>query len=100
METGERPVDALRREVMEEINYDISGLKIKPIEKFTSDNQSFVYHTFMIVVDEEFAPQLNYEHKGYCWVPLDSYPKPLHPGVWRTFKFESVVSKIKTIEQL
>jgi 8-oxo-dGTP pyrophosphatase MutT (NUDIX family) len=100
LEQNERPIDALIREVREEINYDITGLKVKPIEKFTSDSELFVYHTFMIVVDQEFAPKLNHEHKGYCWVPLDNYPKPLHPGVWRTFKFDSVVNKIKIIEQL
>jgi hypothetical protein len=52
------------------------------------------------VVDHEFIPELNHEHDGYCWVPLEKYPKPLHPGVWRTFKFEAVVNKIKTLEQV
>lgn len=71
-----------------------------PIEKFTSENQSFVYHTFLIVVEEEFIPTLNEEHRGYAWVPLDNYPKPLHPGVWRTFNFKSVVKKLKTVERI
>jgi hypothetical protein len=52
------------------------------------------------VVDEEFIPQLNNEHDGYCWVPLEKYPKPLHPGVWRTFKFDVIINKIKTIEKI
>lgn len=100
LESGERVIDALRREVQEEIGYDISALRAKPVEKFTSENEQFVYHTFVVVVDKEFAPVLNHEHKGYCWVPLENYPKPLHPGVWRTFKFDEVVEKIKTIEKL
>jgi len=33
-------------------------------------------------------------------VPLDNYPKPLHPGVWRTFKFSAVVEKIRTLEKV
>jgi hypothetical protein len=24
----------------------------------------------------------------------------LHPGVWRTFKFDSIVTKIRTMEQV
>ena len=100
VETGEKVADALRRELIEEIDFDIGRLRIKPVEKFTSDDSKFVYHTFMVVVDEEFSPKLNHEHIGYCWVPLESYPKPLHPGVWRTFKFDSVVKKIRTVEKL
>ena len=28
------------------------------------------------------------------------HPKPLHPGVWRTFNFKSVIEKLKTVEQI
>ena len=100
MEKGETVTQALHREILEELGGEIADAKIRPIEKFTSDNKNFVYHTFHIVVDQEFIPELNHEHDGYCWVPLEKYPKPLHPGVWRTFKFEAVVNKIKTLEQV
>ena len=66
--------------------------------QFTSENKNFIYHTFLITVDAEFIPQLNDEHRGYSWVPLKDHPKPLHPGVWRTINFSSVVDKIKTVE--
>ena len=95
VETGETVRQALMREILEELGGEIKDAKVRPIEKFTSENQSFAYHTFLIVVDEEFMPELNHEHEGYCWVPLEKYPRPLHPGVWRTFKFDSVVQKIK-----
>jgi 8-oxo-dGTP pyrophosphatase MutT (NUDIX family) len=100
LDPDERVIDALIREINEEIGVDLASNKIRPIEKFTSENEKFSYHTFVIVVNEEFIPTLNHEHSGYCWVPLENYPKPLHPGVWRTFKFDAVIDKIRTIEKL
>ena len=100
IESGETVLEALNREMREELGGFIDDLKLWPVEKFVSKNGKFVYHTFLTEVDEEFVPALNREHRGYCWVPLDDYPKPLHPGVWRTFKFSSVVDKIRTLEKL
>jgi len=100
VDPGETVPQALNREILEELGGIIDGAKIRPIEKFTSESENFVYHTFHIVVDEEFIPVLNHEHSGYCWVPLENYPKPLHPGVWRSFKFDAVIDRIKTIEKL
>jgi len=100
IETGETIQQGLVREIAEEIAFDASDRKFVPIEKFTSTDGRFVYHTFMMSVQKEFCPTLNEEHTGYCWTPLDDYPKPLHPGVWRSFSFQVVVDKIKTIQQL
>jgi len=94
----EHILESLTRELKEELGYNFFDVKVIPIEKFTSDNNHFSYHTFLIPVDEEFVPVLNYEHRGYCWVTLEYHPKPLHPGVWRTINFEAVASKIRTLE--
>jgi hypothetical protein len=86
--------------VQEEIGVDLSQNKTIPIETFTSTDHKFVYYTFLITVNNEFVPELNYEHRGYCWVNLKDYPKPLHPGVWKTFNFSSVVDKIQMLESI
>jgi len=52
------------------------------------------------VVGEEFIPKLNKEHKGYAWVSIEGWPKPLHPGVFSTFKIEEIMGKIKTVSEL
>ena len=98
IEAGEHLLSSLYRELDEELGYDFTNTKVIPIEKFTSDNGHFSYHTFLIPIDEEFVPVLNHEHRGYCWVRLEDHPKPLHPGVWRTVNFSAVVDKIKTLE--
>lgn len=100
IEPNELAIASLVREIQEELGGLIEDPKIIPIEKFTSDNGNFIYHTYLIPVTKEFIPILNNEHRGYCWVHLEDHPKPLHPGVWRTINFEAVVSKIKTLEMV
>ena len=99
VEEGELPAQALQREILEEIG-SIRYEKIIPLEKFTSENKNFEYHTYLITVESEFIPVLNNEHRGYAWTRIEDHPKPLHPGVWRTFSFKSVVDKIKTVESV
>lgn len=99
VEIGESPGTALLREIDEEIG-SIAIEKIIPLEKFTSENNNFEYHTYLAVVESEFTPTLNDEHRGYAWTSIEDHPKPLHPGVWRTFNFKSVVDKIRTVESV
>ena len=99
VEPGESPTVALQREIVEEIGAVVYE-KIIPLEKFTSENGSFEYHTYVIPVDSEFVPQLNDEHRGYAWTSIEDHPKPLHPGVWRSFNFRVILEKIKTVENV
>lgn len=97
VEGDESPVQALRREIVEEIGL-IDIEKIIPLEKFTAPSTNFEYHTYLLVVANEFVPELNDEHRGYAWTAISDHPKPLHPGVWRTFSFQTIINKISTAE--
>lgn len=99
VEPNELPINSLKREIQEEIG-NVAFRKIIPLEHFTSDNEKFEYHTYLIPVAEEFIPLLNHEHRGYAWTSIEDHPKPLHPGVWRTFNFASVLDKIRTLENI
>lgn len=99
-ENGESTIQALERECEEELGMPLNYKKFIPIETFTSENQRFVYHTVLLTVDEEFLPKLNYEHKGYCWVYIEDHPKPLHPGVWKTFNFDVVMAKLEVLKKI
>lgn len=100
IDRNETVIQGLVREIQEEIGLDYSNKKFIPLETFTADNKKFVYYTFVVSVDEEFVPALNDEHRGYCWVELDDHPRPLHPGLWRSFNFDIVKKKIKTLESI
>ena len=95
VELGEAVDLALHREIQEELGGVINDCNLIPIETFVSTNKKFTYYTFLIVVEEEFVPELNEEHRGYAWLPIEDYPKPLHPGVWRTIKFSELTQKLK-----
>jgi 8-oxo-dGTP pyrophosphatase MutT (NUDIX family) len=93
-------IQSLVREIQEEVGEDYTNRKFIPLETFTADNRKFVYYTFLVGIDKEFVPKLNPEHRGYCWVELDDHPRPLHPGLWRSFNFDIVKKKIKTLESI
>jgi 8-oxo-dGTP pyrophosphatase MutT (NUDIX family) len=100
VESGETVIQGLVREIQEEIGQDFGHKKFIPIETFTAENNRFVYYTFLVDAESEFVPVLNNEHRGYCWVEINDYPRPLHPGLWRSFNFDIVRKKIKTLESI
>lgn len=94
----ENITDGLDREILEELGGKIILPKLIPIETFVSPNKKFIYHTYFVAVDYEFVPELNSEHVGYAWLPLSSAPRPLHPGLKRTFNSTEMLEKISLAE--
>lgn len=92
--------DALRREIEEEIGHIPEIKKTIPLELFTSNDQSFQYNTFVMIVEEEFIPTLNTEHSGYCWVNYDYWPKPLHQGVKNSLNNKVIKAKLELLLDL
>lgn len=99
VERGESLRDALQRECTEEIEFWPENAKLFPIEKFTSQDERFVYHTFYCFVETEFTPVLNHEHVGYCWCNKTVYPQPLHSGLFNTLNYNIIQQKIAIIQE-
>jgi GNAT superfamily N-acetyltransferase/8-oxo-dGTP pyrophosphatase MutT (NUDIX family) len=50
-------------------------------KKSVFEKGTFKYTTFLLEVQKEFTPTLNWEHSDSGWFSLNSLPAELHPGV-------------------
>ena len=99
IEAGETIIETITRECQEELGSMPEYIRLVPLEKFTSRDHGFAYHTFFCSVEQEFTPKLNDEHIGWAWINSGTWPKPMHPGLWSTINFDAVRDKIITMEQ-
>ena len=88
--------EGLNREIKEEIG-EVDIKKKIPMETFISNDENFLYHTFLCVVEKEFIPKLNTEHDGYAWVSFGNWPKPLHQGLRKTLQNKMNQVKLDTV---
>jgi len=100
MRYTESAFEGLKREVQEEISYSKDFKKVIPLELFTSNDQKFFFHTYVICVSEEFLPRLNSEHNSYAWCAFECWPKNLHAGLRNTLNNRSIKGKLQTILDL
>ena len=99
VESGETLLGAMERECIEELGHMPEYHRLVPLEKFTSADGVFEYHTWICVVSQEFVPTLNHEHLGWAWIDQGTWPRPMHPGLWNTVNLQAVQHKIHTVER-
>lgn len=97
VEDGEQPIDALYREMTEEMNLVPEIEKLYPFDSYQSKDKKFRYYTFVCVVMDEFIPELNNENCGYAWIDIGLWPKPMHQGARISFCNLKAEDRIKTI---
>ena len=99
IEEGETLLGGMERECIEELGSMPEYRKLMPLEKFTSADGAFEYHTWVCTVDHEFTPVLNHEHIGYAWIDAGTWPRPMHPGLWNTVNIDAIQDKISVVER-
>lgn len=99
-EGKETPWEGLQREIQEEIGSVPEIKKTIPLETFISNDDHFLFHTYLCVIDNEFIPKLNGEHDGYAWVSFGKWPKPLHQGLSNTLRSKTNQHKLETVFKL
>jgi 8-oxo-dGTP pyrophosphatase MutT (NUDIX family) len=100
VENDEQIIECLYREIEEEIGKVENIIKIIPLDLYTSQDEKFEYHTFACIVEDEFIPKLNHEHKGYCWSTLDGIPKPVHPALYNSIQLNELKDKLKSLNEI
>lgn len=90
-------MNGLGRELGEELGFDEIYIdKLIPIN--VSENQKYTYYSFLAIVDNEFMPNLNKEHEGYCWIDIENWKSiRLHPKVKEYLENESLVKNINKL---
>ena len=99
IEPGETLLGGMERECCEELGSFPAYSKLLPLEKFTSADGAFEYHTWVCVVDGEFTPILNSEHLGWAWIDSGTWPRPMHPGLWNTVNLDEIKIKLDSIQR-
>ena len=95
VEDNEQFVDALRRELEEELQLT-KIKKITPLHRYQSRTKDFIYDTYVVLVSKEFVPDLNWENSGYAWTTIDCLPSPLHPKTKQMISSSRLITKFKT----
>lgn len=81
--TGEgdmEPEEGALREFEEETGWDRDGLvAVEPAYVFRA--RKFAYYNFLLILEDEFTPDLNWEADEAEWFALDNLPEPMHFGL-------------------
>jgi 8-oxo-dGTP diphosphatase len=94
VDDGESEIDGLKRELQEELQLT-KIKKIIPLHRYQSRSKDFIYDTFVVLVNKEFIPELNWESAGYAWTDIDNLPSPLHPKARQMISSSRLIKKFK-----
>jgi 8-oxo-dGTP pyrophosphatase MutT (NUDIX family) len=94
VEQQETPIEALTRELQEELQLT-KIKKILPLHRYQSRSNDFIYDTYIVLVNKEFIPELNWENSGFAWTDIDSLPSPLHPKTRKMISSSRLITKFK-----
>jgi 8-oxo-dGTP pyrophosphatase MutT (NUDIX family) len=88
IEKNENPLEALKREIKEELSISADDINFKKVGVEHIDEKNLNFHFYNGFTSSEFSPKLDHENLKFLWCDKDEIPKPL---------FEGMAEKIKKI---
>jgi 8-oxo-dGTP pyrophosphatase MutT (NUDIX family) len=73
IDEGETPLETIKREVEEELQFDSTSIKFTPIGESKRKNLHLFY--FVGIMKDEEVPILNNENVDWGWFRMDKLPK-------------------------
>ena len=81
VDEGEEPIEALKREMFEELFVRPGNIKFKQIRIEQIPDRNMEFHYFTGLTNSEFIPILDHENLNYGWFSKDKLPTPLYRGL-------------------
>ncbi len=95
VDAGESALETVARELSEEAGFD-RAFDAVPLMVF-EHGTGFTYSNFLVVVDQEFDPVLNWETQGFGWFAYGEWPDPLHFGLEKLLNHKPSQHHIKSL---
>jgi 8-oxo-dGTP pyrophosphatase MutT (NUDIX family) len=97
IDPGLSPIQNALKEIVEEAGFQGEILEKHELYTFKAPTGTFRYFNYLLVVEDEFKPRLNWESQNYKWVKLGVWPQPLHFGLKALFADAPSMSTIKAV---
>jgi 8-oxo-dGTP pyrophosphatase MutT (NUDIX family) len=81
VDEGEQPIEALKREMFEELFVRPGNIKFKQMRVEQIPERNMEFHYFEGLTNSEFIPILDHENLNYGWFSKDKLPSPLYRGL-------------------
>jgi len=82
IDSDEQPLKAAIREVVEETGLSLNDIvDSKLVYTFEHPESGFRYFNYIVVVEDEFTPRLNWENQEAKWFECHDIPQPIHFGL-------------------
>ena len=95
VEKNESPEDAARREVFEEIGFDLKHIPLELIYTNEYHIPRFKFYNYGCVIQHEFEPVLSWESSDSGWFNIDDLPEGLHTGLEQLFANEQAARRLR-----
>ena len=81
LEIGEKPIECLKREIIEELSINPNSINYKKIGVEEIADKNLTFHYYEGLTSKEFTPKLDHENLEWGWFDKKNLPSPLYRGM-------------------